>query len=156
RQRFLLPAMSHRHAGRAETPSAGFFQRARKHIWLVSIALPVLVAVPGVTYVLLRPSSDDVVRAIKEAGFDPLIPPNRLRGPGALYLVEGNSYRKVCNVDPALLDGKVQQSPTQDRVRTRLEKGGFSLAGDMLASINGRLDGNRLTSIEYKLTNVAI
>jgi hypothetical protein len=158
-RRPLLPAMSSQDAGRAETPSAGFFQNARKRFWLASIGLTALVIVPGATYFayrIIRPPSDEVLKAIVDAGFDPLVPPTRLRGPGALYEVEGRSYRVVCPVDPSLLNGKLQKSPTEDRVRSRLESGGFSLAADYLAKINGKLGGDRLTSIQFSLTNVEI
>jgi hypothetical protein len=155
-ERLLLSAMSERHAGRAETPAAGFFQRARKHIWLASIVVPGLVIVPGVAWFFQPPSVDEVVRTVKEAGFDPLVPANRLRGPGAIYAVEGNSYKKVCDSDSSLLDGKVKQSPTPDHVRRHLEKSRFSLAGDFLEGINTNLKGERLTSVELKLSKVEI
>jgi len=148
--------MSDGNAGRADTPTEGFFQRMRKPILIAGITLPVLAIIPGAIYMLHDPETDDVTQTVREAGFDPLVPPNRLRGPGALYQVEGNSYRKVCNVDAAMLEGKVQQSPTPEHVRKRLEKGGFAVSGKLLDDVNGRLGGNRVTSIEYKLTNVSI
>jgi len=148
--------MSDGNAGRAETPQEGFFQRMRKPILIASIAVPGLAIIPGAIYMFMQPSGDDVAQTVREAGFDPLVPPNRLRGPGALYQVDGGSYRKVCNVNPALLEGKVQQSPTPEHVRRRLEKGGFAVNSKILEDVNGRLGGNRVTSIEYKLTNVSI
>ena len=151
--------MSAEDAGRAEAPSAGYFQNARKRIWLASISLAALVIAPGAGYLaekMIRPPSDEVLKAIVDAGFDPLVPPTRLRGPGSLYEVEGRSYRVVCPVDPSLLKDKLQKSPTEDRVRTRLESGGFSLGANYLAKINGTLGGDRLTSIQYSLTNVEI
>lgn len=151
--------MSSEDAGRAEAPSAGFFPNARKRVWLASISLAALVIAPGAGYLayrMIRPLPDEVVRAIVDAGFDPLVPPTRLRGPGSLYEVEGRSYRVVCPVDPSQLSGKLQKSPTVDRVRNRLESGGFSLAANYLAKINGKLGGDRLTSIQFSLTNVEI
>lgn len=151
--------MSSEDAGRAEAPSAGFFRNARKRVWLASISLAALVIAPGAGYLayrMIRPLPDEVVRAIVDAGFDPLVPPTRLRGPGSLYEVEGRSYRVVCPVDPSQLSGKLQKSPTVDRVRNRLESGGFSLAANYLAKINGKLGGDRLTSIQFSLTNVEI
>src|SRR5258708_5575292 len=50
-----------------------------------------------------RRKFDDVETAVKEYGFDLLKPPRRLRGPGALYQVEGNSFKKVCDVRGAML-----------------------------------------------------
>jgi hypothetical protein len=148
--------MSDGNAGRADTPQEGFFQRMRKSILIAAIALPVLTTILVAVYILISPAGDDVAQTVREAGFDPLVPPNRLRGPGALYQVDGSSYRKVCNVDPAMLEGKVQQSPTPEHVRRRLEKGGFAVGSKLLEDVNGRLGGTRVTSIEYKLTNVSI
>ncbi|MFY9735844.1 MAG: hypothetical protein WAL02_12035 [Rhodoplanes sp.] len=151
--------MSDESAGRAETPESGHFRISRKRFWLAAVGLAALVVVPGAAYVAvnwIEPVLDDMATTIMEAGFDPLTPPNRLRGPGALYVVDGKSYRKVCDVDPKLLTDRLQTSPVPDRVRTRLEKGGFSLGGDYLAKINGQLGGNLLRSVEYRLTNVAI
>lgn len=151
--------MSSRRARRAKTPWAGLFRNPRKRLWLVFVVVPALVILPGAAYFIYKsitPPTDEVLRTIREAGFDPLTPPNRLRGPGALYLVDDNSYRKVCNADPTLVMDKMKSSPVPERVRTRLEKGGFSLAGEYLGQLNGKLGGDLLTSVEYRLTNVAI
>lgn len=158
-RRPLLPAMSSESAGRAETPSAGFFQNARKGFWLASISLTALVIAPGAVYLFLNitpPPLDAAAKEIKAAGFDPVVPPSRLRTPGALYQVEHSSYIKVCDVRPAQLEGKLKKSQTENRIRTRLEKGGFWLAGELLDSINGRLSADLLTSIQFRLTNVAV
>ncbi len=128
----------------------------RKYIRLASIALPIAVALPSAYVVLDRPALDDIETAIKEAGFDPLVSPNRLRGPGALYEVEDGFYRKVCDVDPALLDGKLKSSPAPDRHRESLEKAGFTLDAKFIEALNAKLSGARLTSIEYTLADVTI
>jgi hypothetical protein len=107
-------------------------------------------------YIVYPSKDDEIATIIKAYGFDPLIPPNQLRGPGALYQVEGNSYRKVCDVDPALLVGKLRKSPTLDHVRSRLESGKFSLSVSYVEEINAKLTGARVTTIEYKMRDVAI
>jgi hypothetical protein len=122
---------------------------------LVSIAIPVAVIIPAVVYVLLPPpQSNELEKIIRQAGFDPLVPPNRLRGPGALYEVEGGFYRKVCDADPAVIAEKLKESPLPDEVRERLENGGFSLSGKFVGELNAKLGGTRLTSIELKMTHV--
>lgn len=100
-------------------------------------------------------SPDQIEIAVREAGFDPLIPPNRLRAPGALYKVEGGIHEKVCE-DLALTQPKMQRSPTQDRTRQKVEKGGFSLGGEYVESLNVNLTGARITSIEFRLTDVEV
>lgn len=125
-------------------------------LWLVLFILPVAVIIPAVWYVAFGPHRDDMEKAIREYGFEPLIPPNQLRGPGSLYVVEGNSFRKVCDVDAPLLTGKLQKSPTLDHVRRRLENGKFSLRGGYVDELNAKLEGARVTTIEYRMRDVAI
>lgn len=122
----------------------------------MSIALPVAVVIPAAYLVLDRPALDDIETTIKEAGFDPVVPPNRLRGPGAIYAVEAGSYQKVCDADPALIASKLKSSPAPDRHRQSLERAGFSLSGRIVDAVNAGLNGVRLTSVEYTLTNVTI
>lgn len=152
--------MSSEDAGRAEAPASGHFRISRKRFWLATAGLATLVLFPGAAYVASNwnqsSTVDDLADTIIDAGFDPLTPPNRLRGPGALYVVEGKSYRKICDVDPKLLTGRLKSSPVPDRVRMRMEKGGFKLGGNYLAMINGQLGGNLLRSVEFRLTNVAM
>jgi len=150
RQSFLLSKMTDSNVRRTKTPAR------RKYLRLAAIALPVAVTLPAAYFVLDRPAPDDIETAIKEAGFDPLVPPNRLRGPGALYEVEDGFYRKVCDVDPALLDGKLKSSPAPDRHRESLEKAGFALDAKFVDALNAELSGARLTSIEYTLAHVTI
>jgi hypothetical protein len=129
-------------------------------IRLVSIALPVAVIIPAVIYVFWpRPNElDDTIvkQIVKQAGFDPVVPPNRLRGPGALYEVEGGFYRKVCDADPAVVAEKLKESPTQNQSLERLENGRFSLGGKFVGMLNAKLGGSRVTSIELEMTHVRI
>jgi len=148
--------MTNNHVQRTKNPAAGSGRTRKWALWFASIALPVAVVIPALHLVIDRPQVDEIASVIKEAGFDPLVPPNRLRGPGALYEVEGGFYRKVCDVDAGLLTGKLQKSPTQNHLRERLEKGGFSLSGNFVDTLNAKLGAQRLTSIEYRLTDVAI
>ena len=143
---------------RTKKTTAGTLRGRSQSVWLwvALFALPVAVIIPAVWYVAQDPQRDDIEKAIREYGFDPLIPPNQLRGPGSLYLVEGNSYRKVCDAEPALLTDKLQKSPTQDHVRRRLEKSRFSLRGNYVEELNAKLGGARVTAIEYTMRNVSI
>jgi hypothetical protein len=145
------------HGRRTKKPITAKIARGRSRLfWIAFVALPVAVVIPAVLYIAYPSEHDDIVTIIKEYGFDPLIPPNQLRGPGALYQVEGNSYTKVCGVDPALLFGKLQKSPTHDHVRSRLETGKFSLGVSYVEELNAKLNGARVTTIEYTMKDVAI
>lgn len=134
--------------------------RRRRRLLLASVALPLVVLGPGIYYVIATqsvPVADGIEMVIKGAGFDPLVPPNRLRGPGALYVVEGGGrYTKVCDAEPGVLETKIHKSPTPAQVHDRLESGGFSLSGALLDRINASLGATRVTSIEYTLADPAI
>jgi hypothetical protein len=124
--------------------------------WIALLALPIIAIAPVAWFILQTPEHDDVELAIREYGFEPLTPPNQLRGPGALYQVEGNSYTKICDADAAILEGKVHTSPTVEHIRKRLERGKLSLSGNYVEDVNAKLSGARVTSIEYRMTNVSI
>lgn len=149
--------MSDGHVRRTKPSRASRAGRRRRHFWLASVTLPIILIAPAVSYVVITgPAPSDVEAVIKQAGFDPLKPPSRLRGPGALYEVEDGLYRKVCDADPDLLRGRLRKSPTQSQFRERLETGGFSMSGEFLQRVNVRLGGERVTSIEYRLTDPAV
>ena len=154
RHSLLLSAMKSGHARRATRASAHRLA-TRRRVWLASITLPIILVAPAIAYVLI-PAYDDPQALIEQAGFDPLLPPSRLRGPGALYEVEGRSYRKVCDVSLDMLQGKIRTSPTESQIRERLERGGFSLGGKFLGNLNAKFGGSRVTSIEYRLKDAAI
>jgi hypothetical protein len=139
-----------------KTPVEPSGSMARRWWWIALLALPVIAIIPAAWYILSPPEHDDIELTIREYGFDPLTPPNQLRGPGALYQVEGSSYTKICDADPEILTGKVQTSPTVERVRKRLEQGKLSLAGNYVDEVNAKLDGARVTSIEYRMKDVSI
>src|SRR5262249_13167033 len=63
---------------------------------------------------------------------------------------------QVCRSHPADLEGNVQISPAQAYVRERLEKGGFKWDANLLKPLNANLNGSRVTSIKYSLTNVTL
>jgi hypothetical protein len=147
--------MNRSHHNRA--PGAGIVQRGSKLIWLVSLAVFGFAVVAAVLVFLPHPAADEIELAIKEAGFGPVTPPNRLRGPGSLYVAEGNNfYHQVCRADPAVLEGKVQTSPTVAHAREKLEKSDFTWNGDLVQLLNAKLDGVRVTSIKYSLVDVTI
>jgi len=148
------------HVRRTKPSRAGRAARTQRRLRLASVALPLILAAPGAYYYIIpaaAPPVDEIETVIKEAGFDPLVPPNRLRGPGALYVVEGGGrYTKVCDADPGVLDAKVRRSPTPSQIHDRLESGGFWVKGKLLDKVNAKLGGNRVTSIEYRISDPAI
>jgi len=148
--------MSDGHVRRTKPSGGGRTHRSRR-ILLASLALPVLVAAPAILHVVLPgPTPADIDTMITRANFQPVHPPSRLYGPGALYVVEGGAYWKVCDADASLLTGKIEKSPTESQFREVLETGGFSLAGRVVQNLSAKLGAARTTSVEYRVTEVAI
>jgi hypothetical protein len=143
------------HARRARTSAAGALRSSRA--WLALLAVPLIAAIPAAAFFFGPIQADEIAEIVRDAGFDPVVPPNRLRGPGALYVVdEDGTYEVVCDADPALIDGVIRRSPTENSFRTRLENGRFSLAGEVAEMLQARFGGSGLRSIELRLTDVGI
>jgi hypothetical protein len=147
--------MSDGHVRRTKpSRSAG---RGRKRVLLASLALPVILVVPMMIGVLKPWSTPaDIDSVITQAQFQPVHPPSRLYGPGALYVVEGGSYWKVCDAEAALLTGKIEKSPTESQIREVLETDGFSLIGRLIEHLSVKLGATRSTSTAYSVTGVAV
>jgi hypothetical protein len=144
------------HVRRTKSPTHRH-QWAKRGVWLASLAFPLLVPVIGYLLIPKPPDGiDEIKRQVQQADFDPMMPPTRLRGPGALYQVEGHFYYKVCDAGPELLQGKVKSSPTLQEFRGRSENAGFSLRGNLINSVNANLSDARVSSLEYRLTDVEI
>jgi len=93
---------------------------------------------------------------IRHMRFDPLLPPSRLRGPGAIYaVVDDGSYWKICD-NPELVRDKIHSSPIPDQSRNKLEKVGFSVHGNVVNTLNANLGSSRIVSMEYRMSNVSI
>jgi hypothetical protein len=153
--------MSNGHARRAQPPSPGA-AGWRRWLW---VAVPFATVAPIAGYALWFAATDNsmdgapaqIEDVIRHMQFQPLLPPNRLRGPGAIYaVVEGGSYWKVCDADPELLRDKVRSSPVPNQTRSRLEKAGFSVGSDVIDTLNAKLGTAQIVSIEYRMSNVSI
>jgi len=125
---------------------------------MACVAIPVAVITPAMAYVYFLSSADadEIETLIKKAGFEPVQPPNRLRGPGALYEVADGYYRKVCDATPDILKGKSFKSPIESQIRERLEKASFSVNGKFVETANAKLGSSDVISIKYRLRDAAI
>jgi hypothetical protein len=153
----LSSAMTGRHVGRTDPPAHGSLRT--RGVLIAAIALPVALSLPAAWYVYVPkppPAVDDIGSVIRSYGFDPLTPPSQLRGPGAIYHIEGSSVRKVCEATADLLDGAVDESRTMDRSGNSSDNAQFSLSGSFIGALNGKLDGARVATIEYGMKNVVI
>jgi len=104
-----------------------------------------------------RSTPEAIEAVIRNMRFDPLLPPSRLRGPGAIYeVVEDGTYRKVCDAGPELVRDVIHSSPIPNQARNRLEKSGFSVDSNVVDMLNTKLGAAQIVSIEYRMSNVSI
>ena len=101
-------------------PKMRYLPTKSKGLWLGGLALAPAVAL-GVVYLGETPAPEKIIR---QAMFEPLVPPTRLREPGSLYTVEDDhSYSKVCDPDPEHLKRVIKESDSLDHRLERLTKG---------------------------------
>ncbi len=157
--------MSDSHARRAKSSPPDTAGRSGRLVWA---AVPVAAIAPVVGYFAysgLHHTDDNnagstpaaIEAVIKHMKFDPLLPPSRLRGPGAIYaVVDGGSYWKVCDADPKVVHDVIRSSPAPNQIRTMLEKAELSVSGDIVNMLNAALGASKIVSIEYRMSNVSV
>jgi len=134
---------------------------SRKWLWLgsgvfVAIGLVMIAAWAGF------PRKKQTITAIlSETGYFEVVPPSTFGGPGTINTIEYLSNGRLelhptCEVDPALLTGKIQKSRTMDRdLKQSLEKN-----LDVSAQIRDKLSAvagmEQVDSIHLKLENANI
>ncbi len=138
--------------------AAPVVRRASAFLWAGSaVVFGSALLVAGWVFASQRNAGDVLDAAVKEIGFHPVKPANKLRGPGSIYVAEDDSfYHQVCPVHAGDVQAVVQTSPAQSRTRERLEKGTFSWDGDLVKMLNAKLGGTRVTSIKYSLSDVML
>lgn len=147
------------HVRRTYPPALDASWLGRRGFVAAVIAVPVALAIPGIWSVYdprPKPAVDDIETVVRRYKFDPLTPPNKLRGPGSIYYVEGGSVKMVCQATAHQLEGAVRESSTGVRTGYSSENSQFSLSQNFVQTLNGRLDGARVATIEYGMTNTVI
>lgn len=131
-------------------------------MWTAALLLlPLAAAAPFIWIYFDRPPPTEVVEDIEVAikkyyRHDPLTPPSSLRGPGSIYVVdEGNQVRKVCSTT-AEQDKYIEESTTQSRIATTAAGVRFAVGGSIIESLNAKLAGTRVESIEFGIKDATI
>jgi hypothetical protein len=154
--------MNGRHVWRTKPPALGSFLSGNRGIWIgLSLLLPLAAAVPALWDYFDRPPQEEVVDDIEAVikkfyRHDPLTPPSRLRAPGSIYLVDGNLLRNVCLADPEVVRKHIQESTTQDRTSNAAAGTRFIFGGNAVDSLNAKLSGARVESIEFGIKGATI
>jgi hypothetical protein len=151
--------MNERHVRRTYPPALGSSWIGRRGIVAAVIAVPVVLALPGIWFVYApsaKAAVDDIEAVVRHYKFEPLTPPNKLRGPGSIYYVEGGAVKIVCEATAHQLEGAIRESSAGVRTGRSSENSQFSVSQNFVQTLNGRLDGARVATIEYGMTNTVI
>lgn len=149
--------MSARGARRAKPPVHRAARRIGKML-LAAMVVPMLAAMSygAMSVMASDPAEEGIEAQIRRAGFDPVTPPNRLRGPGALYEVNGTTFRKVCDANEALIGPRLQHSPTLSIDRKLVENLSATASAELVERLKAILGAGRVATLRYKLTEVTI
>lgn len=122
----------------------------------------VAVAVAMVAVWFKWPRDKQTITAIlSETGYFEIVPPSTFGGPGTINTVEYLSNGRLelhptCNVDPALLDGKIQKSPTVDRDLKRTLEKNLDVSAQVKEKLAAVAGMDEINSIHLKLENANI
>ena len=121
----LSGAMNRRNVRRTNPPAFGSFRSGNRSIWIAILALPIAAIVPVAAYVYYpwaAPVQTSRRSSRPSMASSPLTPPSRLRGPGAIYAVDGRLVRKICEASPEVLGGSIDKSITVNRTHNAVKR----------------------------------
>lgn len=128
----------------------------RHRIVLFSVTVPLL-AVPLWIY-SSSPSPQGLDGVLRDMGFYPVNPPSTLVGLGSLYNVsaDGRNYTTVCEVDPALLAGKIKKSPSTRYAAQQLQDASYGWDARLASIVRTKLTSDIVDSVSLSLSDVTV
>jgi len=134
---------------------------SRKWLWLgcgVFVAIGLVMVAAWVGF----PRKKQTITAIlSETGYFEVVPPSTFGGPGTINTIEYLSNGRLelhptCDVDPAILTGKIQKSPTVDRdLKQSLERN-LDVSAQVRDKLSAVAGMQQVDSIHLKLENANI
>jgi len=124
--------------------------------FLFSVAVP-LIAVPLGLY-SSSPSPQGLDGVLRDMGFYPVNPPSTLVGLGSLYNVspDGRNYTTVCEVDPALLVGRIKTSPSTRYAAQQLQDASYAWDARLAKLVSTKLSSDVVDSLTLSLSDVTV
>lgn len=121
---------------------------------LTGIALPLI-------YLIFFHTSPTLGKVLNEFGYHEIVPPSKLHGPGTFNSVEQLSDKTVklhptCKMDPGILEGLWEESPTVDREMTAHFSHNLHLSSDFLDSLKAKMSGKQIKDVHLSLRNMRI
>lgn len=134
---------------------------SRKWLWLGCGVFAAIALVMVATWAGFPRKKQTITAILSETGYFEVVPPSTFGGPGTINTIEYLSNGRLelhptCDVDPALLAGKIQKSPTVDReLKQSLEKN-LDVSAQVRDKLSAVAGMEQVESIKLKLENANI
>lgn len=98
---------------------------------------------------------------LNEFGYQEIVPPSKLYGPGTFNSVEQVRDQSVklhptCNMDPRILEGLWNESPTVQQEMTARFSRDFDISSELLKSLKSSMSGKQIEDVHLSLRNMRI
>src|SRR5258707_897742 len=119
----------------------------RRSKLVFSVAVP-LFAIPMWVYSSSH-SLQGMDGVLRDMGYNSVYPPSTLVGLGSLYNVspDGRNYRTVCEVDPALLVGRIKSSPSTQYTAQQLQDASYAWGVRLASLVSTKLSSDVVESV---------
>jgi hypothetical protein len=134
---------------------------SRKWLWLGSGVFVAIGLVMVAVWIGFPRKKHTITAILSETGYFEVVPPSTFGGPGTINTIEYLSNGRLelhptCEVDPAILTGKIQKSPTVDRdLKQSLEKN-LDVSAQVREKLSAVTGMQQVESIHLKLENANI
>jgi len=134
---------------------------SRKWLWLGSGVFIAIGLVMVATWVGFPRKKQTIAAILSDTGYFEMVPPSTFGGPGTINTIEYLSNGRLelhptCDIDPAILTGKIQKSPTVDRdLKQSLEKN-LDVSAQVRDKLSAVAGMQEIDSIHLKLENANI
>jgi hypothetical protein len=130
-----------------------------------SIAMAVAFTVTGIAmlviYLIIFHAPPTLGNVLNEFGYQQIVPPSKLYGPGTFNSVEQVSDKTVklhptCKMDPGILKDLWEESPTVDREMTAHFSRNLDISSELLNSLKSKMSGKQIKDVHLSLRNMRI
>ncbi len=133
----------------------------RKGLWLGSALFVGIALVMMAVWAEFPRQKQTITALLSESGYFEIVPPSTFSGPGTIntieYLSDGRlELHQTCDVDPALLAGKIQKSPTIDREMKQSLERNLDVSSEIRDKLSAVAGMAEIDAIHLKLENASI
>lgn len=127
----------------------------------MAVAFAVTGTVTLIIYLIYFHAPPTLGEVLNEFGYQEIVPPSKLYGPGTFNSVEQISDQSVklhptCNMDPGILQGLWEESPTVDREMAAHFSRDFDISSELSKSLKFKMSGKQIKDVHLSLRNMRV